>query len=113
MAPASGVMRSRARASPILPSKIWIKLGIGPRKSSSVCSLTAALVERKSAHGNSERHISIVVLFYSRAVERIDRIGKVKTEIIFEIKLARPLDKHSCKVRPYAPVTEFVRVSQC
>src|ERR1700674_485579 len=61
MAPASGVMRSRARASPILPSEIWIKLGIGPRKSSNVCILTAALVERKSAHGNSERHKSIVL----------------------------------------------------
>src|SRR5271154_1385018 len=46
MAPASGVMRSRARASPILPSEIWIKLGIGPRKSSNVCILTAPLVER-------------------------------------------------------------------
>src|SRR5580692_5269577 len=45
-----------------LPSEIWIKLGIGPRRSSSVCILTAAFVERKSAHGNSERHKSIVVL---------------------------------------------------
>src|SRR5882672_9135693 len=36
--------------------------GIGPRRSSSVCILTAALVERKSAHGDSERHKSIVVL---------------------------------------------------
>src|SRR5665811_877 len=33
-----------------------------PRRSSRVCILTAALVERKSAHGNSERHKSIVVL---------------------------------------------------
>src|SRR3954471_5783126 len=44
------------------PLETWIKLGIGPRRSSSVCILTAALVERKSAHGNSERHKSIVVL---------------------------------------------------
>src|SRR6202050_4430901 len=31
------------------------KQGIGPRRSSSVCILIAAFVERKSAHGNSER----------------------------------------------------------
>ena len=49
-------------ASPILPCETWIKLGIGPRRSSSVCIFTAALVERKSAHGNRDRHRSIVVL---------------------------------------------------
>src|SRR5665647_3552104 len=36
--------------------------GIGPRRSSSVCILTAAFVERKSAQGNSDRHKSMVVL---------------------------------------------------
>jgi hypothetical protein len=36
-------------------------VGIGPRKSSNVCSLTAALVERKRAHGNKLKHKSIVV----------------------------------------------------
>src|SRR4051812_15345440 len=56
------MIKSSARASPIFPLETWIKLGIGPRRSSSVCILTAALVERKSAHGNSERHKSIVVL---------------------------------------------------
>src|SRR5208283_1908995 len=38
------------------------KTGDRPRRSRSVCILTAALVERKSAHGNNERHKSIVVL---------------------------------------------------
>ena len=38
-----------------------IKLGILPRRSSSVCSLTAALVERNGAHGNSDKDKSIVV----------------------------------------------------
>jgi hypothetical protein len=32
-----------------------------PRSSSKVCNFTAALVERKCAHGNTERHRSIVV----------------------------------------------------
>src|SRR5271156_2716797 len=107
MAPASGVIRSRASASPILPSEIWIKLGIGPRRSSSVCILTAAFVERKSAHGNSERHKSIV------AVERVDRIGKVETKIIFEIKLACPFDQDSRQIRPYAPIAQLVCIGQC
>jgi hypothetical protein len=62
VAPASGTIRSSAVASPILPSEIWIKLGIGPRRSCSVCIFTADLVERKSAQGNSDRHRSIVVL---------------------------------------------------
>src|SRR5674476_183611 len=54
--------RAKEGASPILPSETWINEGILPRRSSNVCILTAALVERKSAHGNSERHKSIVVL---------------------------------------------------
>src|ERR1700692_4311450 len=68
MAPASGMIRSSAAASPILPSEIWIKLGIGPRRSSSVCIFTAALVERKSAHGNSDRAVD--VLFIDEAAQR-------------------------------------------
>ena len=38
-----------------------MKLGMLPRRSSSVCIFTAALVERKCAHGNSDRHRSMVV----------------------------------------------------
>src|SRR5208337_4706526 len=52
---------SRTLTSCHLPSEIWIKLGIAPRKSNSVCSLIAALVERNGAHGNSVRHRSMVV----------------------------------------------------
>ena len=37
------------------------EVGILPRKSSSVCSFTAALVERNGAHGNSVKHRSMVV----------------------------------------------------
>ncbi len=35
--------------------------GMLPRRSSSVCSLMAALAERNGAHGNTDRHKSIVV----------------------------------------------------
>ena len=38
-----------------------MKLGMEPRKSSRVCILTAALVVRKVAQGNIDRHKSIVV----------------------------------------------------
>ena len=38
------------------------KTGIGPRRSSNVCILTAAFALLKSAQGNRERHKSIVVL---------------------------------------------------
>jgi hypothetical protein len=37
------------------------KTGIAPRKSSSGCSFTAALVLRNLAHGNSDKHKSMVV----------------------------------------------------
>jgi len=38
-----------------------MKLGIAPRRSSSVCILTAAVVARKDAHGKTDKHRSIVV----------------------------------------------------
>jgi hypothetical protein len=31
---------------------MWMKVGIDPRRSSSVCNFTAALVEQNGAHGN-------------------------------------------------------------
>ena len=40
---------------------MWMKLGMVPRKSSSVCSLIAALVERNGAQGKTDRHRSMVV----------------------------------------------------
>ena len=44
-----------------LPSLMWMKVGMASRKSSSVCILTAALVERNGARSNRLRHKSIVV----------------------------------------------------
>jgi hypothetical protein len=38
-----------------------MKDGILPRKSKSVCILTAALVDRNGAQGKTERHRSMVV----------------------------------------------------
>src|SRR6516165_7615599 len=52
---------SRILTSCILPSLMKMKEGILPRRSSNVWSLTAALLERNGAHGNTERHRSMVV----------------------------------------------------
>ena len=37
------------------------KRGVLPRRSKSVCILMAALVERNGAHGNTDRHRSMVL----------------------------------------------------
>lgn len=43
-----------------LASATSIKLGTVPRGSSRVCTFTAAFVDRKRTHGNTERHKSTV-----------------------------------------------------
>src|SRR5712672_701442 len=43
-----------------LAVRTWMKLGMLPCKSSSVCILTAALVVRKCAHGKTARQRSMV-----------------------------------------------------
>ena len=60
-APASGISRSRTLTSWSLPSEMWIKLGMAPRKSSSVCSLMAALVERNDAQAKFEQQLLAVI----------------------------------------------------
>jgi hypothetical protein len=70
IAPASGVSKSSACTSCNLPSETWMKLGMLPRKSSSVCILTAALAFRKCAHENTDRQRSMVV--ESRAYSVLD-----------------------------------------
>ena len=39
---------------------MWMKLGMLPRKSGNVCISKAALVERTCAHGDNDRHRSMV-----------------------------------------------------
>jgi hypothetical protein len=59
---------SSAWTSCSLPLDMWMKLGMLPRRSSSVCIFTAALVERKRAQGNTDRHRSMVVESSSGAI---------------------------------------------
>ena len=47
--------------SPILPSLMWMNAGIAPRKSSSVCIFTAAVVVRNGAQSNRLKQRSMVV----------------------------------------------------
>ena len=44
-----------------LIKEIEMKVGMGPRKSRSVCNLIAALARRNRAHGNKFKHRSMVV----------------------------------------------------
>ena len=52
---------SRMLTSCVLPAVMRINVGMLPRRSNSVCIFTAALRRRNLAHGNSERHRSMVV----------------------------------------------------
>ena len=45
----------------MLLSLMWIKVGMLPRRSNSVCNFTAALFEGNGAHAKRLRHRSIVV----------------------------------------------------
>ena len=65
-----------------------MKVGIAPRRSSSVCSLTAALVERNGAHGNIDRHRSMVV-----ESERIDGVGQLHAEGLAGVERSAPCDQ--------------------
>src|SRR5215471_12791174 len=60
-APASGRISSRMLTSCTLPSVMLINVGILPCRSSRVCIFTAALCLRNFAHGNNDRHRSMVV----------------------------------------------------
>src|SRR5664279_5646119 len=107
MAPASSVIKSNARASPILPLEIWIKLGIGPRRIEQRVHFNRCLGRTKIGP-RKQRKTQIDC----RAVERIYGVGKVETNVVLQIKFTRALDQDSCKIRPYTPITQFVCISQ-
>jgi hypothetical protein len=84
-----------------------MKLGMLPRRSSSVCIFTAALVERNGAHGNTDRHRSMVVA--SRAYTVLDRSTPKGSSAY---KLARNADQALGEVGIDAPVAHRVGVGQ-
>src|SRR6202040_2170913 len=107
MARASGSSRSRAWTSCSLPSETWMKLGMLPRKSSSVCILTAALVVRKCAHGKDGQ-----TKIDGRRVERIDCIGEIETQILVGVQPSRLDDQSLSQFRVDAPVACLIGIGQ-
>src|SRR5208283_3421957 len=96
-APASISSKSSTLTSCILPSEMWMKVGIAPRRSSSVCNFTAALVERNGAHGNIEAEID------SRVIERIHGIGQLHAELLVDVERAGLNDQPLGQLEVYAP----------
>src|SRR5204863_7964357 len=45
---------------------------------------------------------------YSSAVERIDCVVKIKSDIVIGVKLARATDQNGGKIMPYAPIAQLV-----
>jgi len=74
-----------------LPSLIWIRLGILPRKSSGVRIFTAALVVRHGAHGNSQSDESILVESKAHAVS--------KAYAVFSKSMPKGSSMYSLRVR--------------
>jgi len=74
--PASGAIMCSARASPILPTETWIKLGIGSRRSRSVCILTAAWSNENPPRKQRKAQID------RRAVERVHSVGEINPEVL-------------------------------
>ena len=79
-----------------------------PRRSSSVCSLMAALVERNGAQGNTDRHRSMV-----RGIQRIDRVFQIDAERFSSAYRRRAMrDQRLGKVGVDAPVAHLVGIGQ-
>ena len=82
-------------------------MGMLPCRSSKVCILTAALCWRNFAHGNSDRHRSMVVESNAyRALIQID------ADRIVHIERASDRDQNLRKVGVDPPVARFVRIGQ-
>src|SRR4051812_26235136 len=99
---------ARARAptsSCSLPSLMKMKDGILPRKSKSVCSLTAALVERNGAQGKTERHRLIVV-----SIERVDGVLEIASGRLVGVKSPGRADQSLREVAVDAPVQRRVGI---
>ena len=49
---------------------------------------------------------------YRRAIERINRVVKIKTDIFIGVKFARATDQNGGEIIPNAPIAQFVSISQ-
>ena len=86
---------------------MWMKVGMLPRRSSSVCSLTAALVERKWCP-RKHRQTQID----GRRVERVDGVLQIDAEGLVGIERPRDADQALREVGVDAPVAHGVGIGQ-
>src|SRR5262245_54322281 len=91
----------------ILPSLTKMKDGILPRKSSNVCSLTAALVERNGAHAKHRQ-----AQIDGRGIQRVDGVLEINSERLVGIEAASDADQALRKVAVDAPVARRIRTGE-
>jgi len=72
-----------------------------------VCILTAALCLRNLAHGNSERHRSIVV-----EIERVKGVVQIDADRIFDVQRSGDAHKVLGEIGEDAPVVSLVGIGQ-
>src|SRR5882724_303076 len=99
-------MRSSTLLSLTRAPVISITVGMLPRRSSSVCSFTAALLFVQGAHGNKERHKSIVV------EQSINRVLQFDAKLILRVEQARLPNENLSQIGIDAPVSFFVGMRQ-
>ena len=84
-----------------------MKLGILPRKSSSVCIFTGVFVVRKLAYGNSDKHNSIVVEHPTRK-----QCCPAPQQSFAHLKSSRLRNQTLRELRVNAPVPDLIRIGQ-
>lgn len=88
----------------ILPSYIWLKVEIEPRKSSNVCNLTAAFVVRKWAQG--KRKDRGLLWWYREYIPYC----RFRCRVVY-IKFPCNLNKKLSKVGVYTPVINLLAIA--
>src|SRR5438132_1218756 len=101
------MISSRMFTSCTSPLVTRMKVGMLPCRSSKVCILTAALRRRNFAHGNSDRHRSMVVEFQS--IQTLIQIDANRVE-----RMQRPgnADQYLSELRKDSPIMRFVSIGQ-
>src|SRR6516225_8348265 len=84
-----------------------MKVGMLPRRSSSVCSLMAALAERNTAHGNTGQ-----TQINGRGVEGVDSFLQLDAEGLLRIQPPCNADQALGEIGVDAPVTHGIGIGQ-
>src|SRR5665213_1070018 len=100
-------MKSRTLTSCILPSLMWMNAGILPRRSSRVCSFTAAFVVRKRRPGE-DRETKID----GRGIQRVDRLVQIHAKGLVDIQLASHRNQALSERGIDTPVAHLIRIRE-